>query len=150
VLILQRPNQRLLDCAILPMPVDAELYNVQQIAQSPLVVCMRSEDSLANEALLDIHKVADRIKIFRDPELYPSAHSRLVEMFSDVGIQLRLANSARAPSDIQWMVKAGSHCPKATSRPIWTLKSNNFAVLEVARVPRRHFACWLCSLLRRC
>jgi len=107
VLILQRLNQRRLDCAILPMPIDAELYNVQQIAQSPLVVCMRSDDSLASEALLDIHKVADRIKIFRDPELHPSAHSRLVEMFSEVGIPLRLANSARAPSDIQWMVKAG-------------------------------------------
>jgi hypothetical protein len=66
---------------------------------------MRSEDSLASEALLDIHKVADRIKIFRDPELHPSAHSRLVEMFSDMGIPLRLANSARTPSDIQWIGK---------------------------------------------
>jgi DNA-binding transcriptional LysR family regulator len=107
MLTLQRLNQRLLDCAILPMPIDAALYNVQQIAQSPLVVCMRSEDTLANEAHLDIHKIADRIKIFRDPESHPSAHSRLVEMFSDVGIPLRLANSARTLSDIQWMVKAG-------------------------------------------
>jgi DNA-binding transcriptional LysR family regulator len=41
VLILQRLNQRLLDCAILPMPIDAELYNVQQIAQSPLVAGSR-------------------------------------------------------------------------------------------------------------
>ena len=88
ILTLHRLNQRLLDCAILPMPIDAALYNVQQIAQSPLVVCMRSEDTLANEAHVDIHKIADRIKIFRDPESHPSAHSRLVEMFSDVGVTM--------------------------------------------------------------
>jgi hypothetical protein len=143
VLILQRPNQRLLDCAILPMPVDAELYNVQQIAQSPLFVCMRSEDSLANEALLDIHKVADRIKIFRDPELHPSAHSRLVEMFSDVGIQLRLANSARAPSDIQWMVKAGSHCQSHVTP---NLDSEKQQFRRFGSIPSSKKTLWLLAL----
>jgi DNA-binding transcriptional LysR family regulator len=107
MLILQKLNQRLLDCAVLPMPIDAGVYNVQQIAQSPLAVCMRSDDTLANRARLDIQEVADRIKIFRDPELHPLAHSRLVEMFSDVGIPLHLEHSARTSSDIQWMVKGG-------------------------------------------
>jgi DNA-binding transcriptional LysR family regulator len=107
ILTLQRLNQRLLDCAILPMPIDEELYNVQQIAQSPLVVCMSADDPLANHAQIDIHEVARRIKIFRDPELHPSAHSRLVELFNDVGISLSLASSAQTLSDIQWMVKAG-------------------------------------------
>ncbi|MBN9616008.1 MAG: hypothetical protein BGO25_10140 [Acidobacteriales bacterium 59-55] len=107
MLILQRLNQRRLDCAVLTMPIDTGVYNVQQIAQSPLAVCMRSDDTLANRARLDIQEVADRIKIFRDPELHPLAHSRLVEMFSDVGIPLHLEHSARTSSDIQWMVKAG-------------------------------------------
>ena len=92
-------------CAILPLPVDATLYNVQQIAQSPLVVCMRSDDVLADRAQLDIHEVAQRITIFRDPELHPSAHTRLVEMFTEVGIPIHLACAARTPSEIQWMVK---------------------------------------------
>ena len=107
MLILQKLSQRRLDCAVLPMPIDAGVYNVQQIAQSPLAVCMRSDDTLANRALLDIQELADRIKIFRDPELHPLAHARLVEMFSDVGIPLHLEHSARTSSDIQWMVKAG-------------------------------------------
>lgn len=106
-LTLQRLNQRALDCAILPMPIDEELYNVQQISQSPLVLCMCADDPLARHAQLDIHEAAQRIKIFRDPELQPSAHSRLVEMFNEVGIPLSLAHSARTPTEIQWMVKAG-------------------------------------------
>ena len=107
VLILQRMNQRLLDCAILPMPIDEDLYNVQRIAQAPLVLCMRSDDSLAGQAQVDIRDVASRIKIFSDPELHPSAHARLAELFQEIGTPLSLSNSARTPSDIQWMIKAG-------------------------------------------
>ena len=105
LLCLQRLDARALDCAIIPLPVDANLYNVQQIAQSPLVVCMRSDDVLADRAQLDIHEVAERITIFRDPELHPSAHTRLVEMFREVGIPIHLACAARTPSEIQWMVR---------------------------------------------
>jgi hypothetical protein len=66
---------------------------------------MRSDDVLADRAQLDIHEVAQRITVFRDPELHPSAHSRLVEMFAEIGISIHLACSARTPSEIQWMVK---------------------------------------------
>jgi len=107
LLILQRLGRKILDCAILPMPIDEEQYNVQQIAQSPLVLCMCSDDSAAKQAQVDIREVADRIKIFRDPELQPLAHSRLIELFNEVGISLSLSNSARTPVDIQWMVKTG-------------------------------------------
>ena len=105
LLSLQRLDSRMLDCAILPLPIDAGLYTVQQIAQSPLVVCMRSDDALADRALLEIGDVAPRITIFRDPELHPSAHSRLLEMFAEVNTPIHLACSARTPSEIQWMVK---------------------------------------------
>jgi DNA-binding transcriptional LysR family regulator len=107
VLILQRLNQRIIDCAILPMPIDEDLYSVQQIAESPLVICMPSNDPLTSHTHVDIHEVADRLKIFRDPEMQPTAHSRLMELFREVGIVPSLSNSARTPSDIQWMVKAG-------------------------------------------
>ncbi len=102
---LQRLHRGGLDCAILPMPVDRDLWHVLQVAQSPLVLCMRADDPLASQAQIDIHEAAPRIKIFRDPELHPSAHSRLSEMFAEVGIPLHLANSAATPADMQWMVK---------------------------------------------
>jgi DNA-binding transcriptional LysR family regulator len=94
-----------LDCAILPLPVDRDLWTVLQVAQSSLVLCMRADDPLASRAQIDIHEAAPRIRIFRDPELHPAAHSRLSEMFAEVGIPVNLANSAASPSDMQWMVK---------------------------------------------
>ena len=68
-LTLQRLNERLLDCAILLMPIDENLYEVQQIARSPLVVCMLANDPFASHAQLDLTEAAPRLKIFRDPEL---------------------------------------------------------------------------------
>jgi DNA-binding transcriptional LysR family regulator len=105
--VLQRIDHRSLDCAILPMPIDNDIYHVQQISRSPLVVCLRGEDPLAYQTQLDIQDIALRIKIFCDPELQPAAHARLAEMFKEVGIPLHLACSASTPADIQWMVKAG-------------------------------------------
>lgn len=102
---LQRLDSGALDCAILPLPIDRDTWNVFQIAQSPLVVCMRADDPLASQSQLDIHEVAPHIKIFRDPELHPAAHSRLAEMFAQVDIPLHLASSAATPADIQWMVR---------------------------------------------
>jgi LysR family transcriptional regulator, hydrogen peroxide-inducible genes activator len=102
---LQRLNQGGLDCAVLPMPIDRDWWNVLQVAQSPLVLCMRRDDPLASQTQIDIRQVGARITIFRDPELHPPAHSRLAEMFTEVGISLELVNSAATPSDMQWMVK---------------------------------------------
>jgi LysR family hydrogen peroxide-inducible transcriptional activator len=79
---LQRLGNGGLDCAILPLPVDRDLWTAFQVAQSPLVLCMRADDPLASRAQIDIHEAAPRIKIFRDPELHPAAHSRLSEMFA--------------------------------------------------------------------
>ncbi len=102
---LQRLDHGGLDCAILPLPIDRDLWTVLQVAQAPLVLCMRTDDPLASKVQIDIHEAALRLKIFRDPELYPAAHSRLSEMFAEVGIRLNLANSAATPTDMQWMVK---------------------------------------------
>jgi len=102
---LQRLSHRGLDCAILPMPIDKDLWNVVQVAQSPLVVCMRADDPFASQSEVEFHEVAPRIKVFRDPELHPPAHSRLVEMFTEMGFPLQLASSAATDADMQWMVR---------------------------------------------
>lgn len=105
LLCLNRLNAGTLDCAILPLPIEANEYYVQQVARSPLVVCMRSDDSLADQPALDLREIADRITVFRDPELQPAAHARLVEMFQEAGIEVHFVCGARTPSEIQWMVK---------------------------------------------
>jgi DNA-binding transcriptional LysR family regulator len=101
VFCLQHLDAGLLDCAILPLPIDANLYSVQPISQTPLVVCMRTDDVLAERAQLDIREIAARITVFRDPEQYPSAHARLVEMFTEAGVTLHVACFARTPAEIR-------------------------------------------------
>jgi hypothetical protein len=68
---------------------------------------MRADDPLAAQVVVSVHEAAPRITIFRDPELHPSAHASLSEMFSEAGISLHLSNSAATPADMQWMVKEG-------------------------------------------
>jgi DNA-binding transcriptional LysR family regulator len=105
--ILQRVSERSLDCAILPMPIDNDLYCVQQISRSPMVVCMKSEDVLAHQPEVELREIADRLRIYRAPQLQPAAHKRLEEMFAEVGIPLHVDCSATTPTHIQWMVNAG-------------------------------------------
>jgi LysR family hydrogen peroxide-inducible transcriptional activator len=104
-LILQRLEAKTLDCAIVPCPIDSKTLNVITVAQSQLVVCMRSDDPLACQTHLDVHEIAPRIRVFRDPELHPSGHAHLVNLFAEVGIPISLANSVSNPADIQWMVR---------------------------------------------
>jgi LysR family hydrogen peroxide-inducible transcriptional activator len=105
--ILERLENGTLDCALLPMPIDKDIWKVRQVAHSSLVICMRSDDPLSNQAQVDILEAAPRLKVFLDPDLHPAAHSRLLEMFSEVGVPLHLASSAATPADIQLMVKQG-------------------------------------------
>jgi LysR family hydrogen peroxide-inducible transcriptional activator len=103
--ILQRLSTGTLDCAILPCPIDSKDLDVITIAQSQLVVCMRSDDALASHTHLDLHEVAPRIRVFRDPDVHPSAHAQLVHLFAEAGIPLSLGNSVSNKADIQWMVR---------------------------------------------
>lgn len=105
--ILERLENGTLDCALLPMPVDKDIWKVRQVAHSPLVLCMGSDDPLGRQAQVDIQEATPRLTIFRDPELHPAAHSRLAEMFAEVGISLHVASSAATPADMQLMVKQG-------------------------------------------
>ncbi|MDE1155363.1 MAG: LysR substrate-binding domain-containing protein [Acidobacteriaceae bacterium] len=105
--VLERLEAGTLDCALLPMPIDRDRWDVREVAHSPLVICMRADDPLNTQAQVDIREVASRLQVFRDPELHPAAHARLSEMFSELGIDLHLASSAATPADIQMMVKQG-------------------------------------------
>jgi len=105
--ILQKITEQHIDCAFLQMPIDPDLFHVQQVSQSGIAICLRGDDALAVRAQVDIRDIAHRITIFQNPELQPAAHARLVEMFDELGIQMNIACYASSPTDIQWMVKSG-------------------------------------------
>jgi DNA-binding transcriptional LysR family regulator len=105
--MLQRLEQASLDGALLPMPIDGPDWVIQQLARDPLVVCMRTDDALARTPEVSISNLSANLKIFRDPEIHPTAHDRLVEMLMEAGIDPEASCLAATPADIQWMVRAG-------------------------------------------
>jgi len=105
--IVDRLRRRMLDCALLPMPVDGEDFAALQIGSTPLVVCMRADDALAQLTEIRPAEMADRLRVFRDPESHPSAHKRLLEMLADCGIRPQVSCAAATPADVQWMVRKG-------------------------------------------
>jgi DNA-binding transcriptional LysR family regulator len=105
--IVERLRRKTLDCALLPMPVTDEDFIVLQIGSTPLVVCMRTDDPLAQLTEVRPVEVADRLRVFRDPESHPSAHKRLLEMLAECGVRPQVSCAAATPADVQWMVRKG-------------------------------------------
>ena len=130
--ILRQMQNGKLDAALLPLPISGQEWQVEQIASTPLVVCMRADDPLAEWAKVQVSDVAKRLRIFRDPERHPSAHSRLMEMLAEIGIRPEISNLAATPTDIQWMVRSRYGLalidqetpldPDLTTRPIADLR----------------------------
>jgi len=105
--ILCRMEERVLDGALLPMPVNDDHWVVEQVASAPLVVCMRADDPLTQRTEIEPSELSRNLKIFRDPETHPAAHCRLMEMLAEIEIQPAVSCLAATPADIQWMVQSG-------------------------------------------
>ncbi len=132
--ILRQMEEKKLDAAVLPLPINGGDWVVQHVASAPLVVCMRADDPLAQHTEVQPSELAERLKIFRNPEAHPEAHARLMEMLAEIGVEPDVSCLATTPADIQWMVQSGSGLalidqktildPCLTTRPIanrnWT------------------------------
>jgi DNA-binding transcriptional LysR family regulator len=119
---------------LVPLPVSGDFWVVEQLTSAPLVICLKADDPLADQSEIQPSELSGRLKIFRDPDVHPYAHNRLVEMLAEIGIQPEVTCLAATPADIQWMVRAGYGLalidqktdldPSLTTRPIagmqWT------------------------------
>lgn len=75
--VLRCMEKKNLDGALLPLPIPGEDWVVEQVASSPLVVCMKADDPLAQHSEVAAIELARKLKIFRNPESQPAAHKRL-------------------------------------------------------------------------
>lgn len=105
--IIERLRHKTLDCALLPMPVEGDDLATLQIGSTPLVVCMRTDDPLAQLTEIRPSEMTFRLTVFRDPESHPSAHKRLLEMLAECGVRPQVSCAAATPADLQWMVQKG-------------------------------------------
>jgi DNA-binding transcriptional LysR family regulator len=103
--LLQRIKEGTLDAALVTLPLNPDGYRVQPVMQESLVVCLRSDDPLASHDEIPPELLTGRLAIFSDPRHHPLAHTRLLEMLTEQGIQPRVSNPTFNAEHVQWMVR---------------------------------------------
>jgi DNA-binding transcriptional LysR family regulator len=135
--LLRRMYDDELDAALVTLPVNDTKLHVQEIQHKNLVVCIRTDDPLAEMDSIPPALLSGLLSVFCDPRHHPLAHQRLMTMLKEVGIQPRGATPNFNLEHVQWMVKEklcyalvaeGSKLQgELTTRPIegtrWTIDS---------------------------
>ena len=94
-----------LDAALVTLPLLPDGYCIQPVMHEPLVVCVRKDDPLAEQAELPAEALNGRLAIFSDPRHHPRAHERLLEMLEGQGIKPKISNPTFNAEHVQWMVR---------------------------------------------
>jgi DNA-binding transcriptional LysR family regulator len=124
-----------INAALVSLPVNDPHLRKVIICRDRLVACLRADHPLAAKATLRSADVQEHLAIFYHPQRYPEAHSRLLELLGEAGIQIDEFSRASHPTELQSLVKAGYGLaliregtalePDLTTRPIagvgWTV-----------------------------
>ena len=96
-----------IDAAIMTMPVIDSRLCVQPIRRDRLVVCLRADHPLADKAAVLPADLQDSLSILYHPQRHPGAHTRLLELLGEAGVQIDEFSRASHPTELQSLVKAG-------------------------------------------
>lgn len=107
--VIDRIRTNKLDAAIVTLPIAGDDLELHVLEREPLLVCMRNTDPLAEYEAVTPSSLNNKISIFAYQKHHPAAYSRLLEMFTAVGITTRPCEPTHNIEHIQWMVKEG-HC----------------------------------------
>jgi DNA-binding transcriptional LysR family regulator len=102
-----RIRQDSLDAAIVTLPIIDEELEMNVIERERLVICMRNDDPLAESDTIPPAALDGKVSIFTYQRHHPTAYTRIVGMFSEIGITLRPCKPTLNIDHIQWMVKEG-------------------------------------------
>jgi len=100
-------KEKKLDAALVTLPLQDETLKSHPMMHERLVVCIRSDDPLAQKHSLSASDLTGRLGIFSDPRHHPQAHKRLLEMLNEKGIEPRESNPTFNGEHVQWMVREG-------------------------------------------
>jgi DNA-binding transcriptional LysR family regulator len=96
-----------LDAVLLTLPIADDHLRVNVIDRERLLVCMRSDDPLAEYEAVPPAALDEKISVFTYQRHHPAAYDRIVQMFKQVGITPRPCNPTMNIEHIQWIVKEG-------------------------------------------
>jgi len=96
-----------LDAAIVTLPIMDDGLETNVIERERLLICMRSDDPLAEGDAIPPDALDEKVSIFTYQRHHPTAYTRIEGMFRDIGITLRPCKPTLNIDHIQWMVKEG-------------------------------------------
>ncbi|MGA3131381.1 MAG: LysR family transcriptional regulator [Terracidiphilus sp.] len=96
-----------IDAAIMTMPVGDSRLCVQAIRRDRLVACLRADHPLAEKAAVLPTDLQENLAILYHPQRHPGAHSRLLELLGEAGVQIDEFSRASHSIELQSLVKAG-------------------------------------------
>lgn len=96
-----------IDAAIVTLPVEHPEVCVEEIRRDRLVVCLRSDHPLSGKAAIRAADLQGNLRVLYDPQQHPEAHTRLLELLSETGIQVDDYSSATHPMEVLRLVRDG-------------------------------------------
>jgi DNA-binding transcriptional LysR family regulator len=105
--ITNRIRENSLDAALVTLPILDDGLETNVIERERLVVCMRSDDPLADGDAVPPSALDGRISVFTYQRHHPTAYARIVEMFGGIGVSVRPSKPTLNIDHVQWMVKEG-------------------------------------------
>lgn len=105
--LIDRLQKNKLDAAVLTLPVYGGNLETHVLERERLLVCMRSDDPLADCDPVPPSALNEKICVFTYQRHHPAAYARLLEMFREVGITPRSCQPTLNLDHVQWMVNEG-------------------------------------------
>jgi DNA-binding transcriptional LysR family regulator len=157
--ILERLASGEIDAAIVTLPSDEPATRVVTLAQERMLVCMRSDDTLATSSAIEASQVTGRLKIFRPPAVHWKSHVNMMKLLEEEGIEIGVPLFASSVDGQFEMVEAGlgltlvrehSDVPEGlVTRPFARLKwTVDTALLYRPSLRRRSTSVWAMRLER--
>jgi DNA-binding transcriptional LysR family regulator len=96
-----------IDAAIVTLPIENPTLRIEQLNRDRLVVCLRKDHPLASKNVLQPLDLQNKLTILYHPLRHPKAHTRLLELLGDAGIEIENYSRASHPTEMQTLVKDG-------------------------------------------
>jgi len=95
------------DAALVTLPLRHPDLHIEELSRDRLVVCLRRDNPLATKPALEPADLQENLGVLYHPTRHPDAHARLLELLSDIGIEIEEYSHASHPSEMQALVKDG-------------------------------------------
>ena len=96
-----------LDAALMSLPITDPRLKGITIRRDRLLACLRKDHPLAAKTAIRAADLKENLAVLYDPERHPGAHTRILELLGEVGVEIDEFSRVSHPAELQSLVKAG-------------------------------------------